>query len=126
MEVTPAAKREAVAHLRSCHEIREQRACRVIHADRKSVRYRSRRSDDVELRSRLRDPANPRRGFGYRRQHILLRREGGMINRNKTQRLSVENGLAVRWRRGGKCAVGTRAPVPVIALPNHRWSPDFV
>lgn len=98
----------------------------MINADRTSVRYRSRRGDDAELRSRLRELANQRRRFGYRRLHILLRREGLMINRKKTQRLYVEEGLVVRRRRGRKRAVGTRAPVPVIALPNQRWSLDFV
>ncbi|ANK81859.1 MAG: integrase [Rhizobiales bacterium NRL2] len=124
--VTPAAKREAVAHLRSCHEMSERRACRVINADRTSVRYLSRRGDDAELRSRLRELANQRRRFGYRRLHILLRREGVMINRKKTQRLYVEEGLAVRRRRSRRRAVGTRAPAPVMALPNQRWSLDFV
>ena len=104
----------------------ERRACRVIDADRKSVRYRSTRDDDVALRERLRELANQRRRFGYRRLHILLRREGVMINRKKTQRLYQEEGLAVRRRRSRKRAVGTRAPAPVLALPNQRWSLDFV
>ena len=49
-----------------------------------------------------------------------------MINRKKTQRLYVEEGLAVRRRRSRKRAVGTRAPAPVLAMPNQRWSLDFV
>ena len=49
-----------------------------------------------------------------------------MINRKKTQRLYQEEGLAVRRRRSRKRAVGTRAPAPVLALPNQRWSLDFV
>jgi hypothetical protein len=77
----------------------EQRACRVIDPDRKSVRYRSVRGDDAGLREKLRELANQRRRFGYRRLHILLRREGVMINRKKTQRLYREEGLAVRRRR---------------------------
>lgn len=104
----------------------ERRACRVIDADRKSVRYRSKRDDDAELREKLRELANQRRRFGYRRLHILLRREGIMINRKKTQRLYREEGLAVRRRRSRRRAVGTRAPAPVLALPNQRWSLDFV
>jgi transposase InsO family protein len=104
----------------------ERRACRVIDADRKSVRYRSTRDDDAALREKLRDLANQRRRFGYRRLHILLRREGVMINRKKTQRLYREEGLAVRRRRSRRRAVGTRAPAPVLALPNQRWSLDFV
>lgn len=87
--MTPAAKREAAAHLQVCHGISERRACRVIDADRKSVRYRSIRDDDDVLRGKLRELANLRRRFGYPRMHILLRREGVMINRKKTQRLIV-------------------------------------
>ncbi|WP_430448561.1 IS3 family transposase [Rhodophyticola sp.] len=124
--VTPAAKREAAAHLQACHGMSERRACRVIDADRKSVRYRSIRDDDGALREKLRDLANQRRRFGYRRLHILLRREGVMINRKKTQRLYKEEGLAVRRRRSRKRAVGIRAPAAVLALPNQRWSLDFV
>tara|TARA_B100001179_G_scaffold10847_1_gene7034 strand:+ start:332 stop:1147 length:816 start_codon:yes stop_codon:yes gene_type:complete len=37
-----------------------------------------------------------------------------------------EEGLAVRRRRSRRRAVGTRAPAPVLALPNQRWSLDFV
>ena len=124
--VTPAAKREAVAHLRACHGMSERRACRVVGADRKSVRYRSTRGDDAELREKLRELANRRRRFGYRRLHILLRREGVMINRKKTQRIYREEGLAVRRRRNRRRAIGARAPAPVLALPNQRWSLDFV
>ncbi|PHR12968.1 MAG: IS3 family transposase [Sphingopyxis sp.] len=124
--LTPAAQREAVAHLQACHGMSERRACRVIGADRGSVRYRSTRDDDAELREKLRDLANQRRRFGYRRLHILLRREGVMINRKKTQRIYREEGLAVRRRRSRKRAVGTRAPARVLALPNQRWSLDFV
>ncbi len=104
----------------------ERRACRVIDADRKSMRYRSTRDDDAALREKLRELANQRRRFGYRRLHILLRREGVMINRKKMQRLYQEEGLAVRRRRSRKRAVGTRAPAPMLALPNQRWSLDFV
>ena len=104
----------------------ERRACRVIDADRKSVRYRSQRGDDAGLREKLRELANQRRRFGYRRLHILLRREGVMINRKKTQRLYREEGLAVRRRRSRRRAIGARAPAPVLALPNQRWSLDFV
>ena len=63
----------------------EQRACRVIDADRESVRYRSTRDDDAGLREQLCEPINQRRRFGYRRLLILLRRERVMIDRMKTQ-----------------------------------------
>jgi putative transposase len=67
------------------------------------VRYQSCRPSDRNLRERLRELASERRRFGYRRLHVLLRREGLVQNRKKTQRLYREEGLAVRRRRGRKC-----------------------
>ncbi|MFE8586017.1 IS3 family transposase, partial [Sphingomonas sp. NCPPB 2930] len=124
--VTPAAKRQAVAHLQATLGMSERRACAVVGADRTSMRYRSCRADDGDLRSRLCELAQQRRRFGYRRLHILLRRDGITINRKKTQRLYREEGLTVRRRKGRRRAVGARAPSPVLALPNQRWSLDFV
>ena len=124
--LTPAAKREAVAHLRAVFGMSERRACGVIEADRTSMRYRSRRDDDGPLREKLRALAQERRRFGYRRLHIMLRRDGIMINRKKTQRLYREEALTVRRRRGRKRAVGTRAPALVATRANQRWSLDFV
>jgi putative transposase len=122
--VTPAAKREAVAHLQTA--LGERRACAVVGADRKSMRYRSCRGDDGDLRSRLRELPQQRRRFGYRQLHILLRRDGITINRKKIQRPYCEQGLTVRRRKGRKRAVGARASASVLALPNQRWGLDFV
>ena len=124
--VTPAVRREAVAILVNEHEMSERRACSVIGTDRASVRYRSRRPDDADLRERLRELAGERRRFGYRRLHVLLRREGIIVNRKKVQRLYREEGLTVRKRRGRKRATGSRAPILSEARPNARWSVDFV
>ena len=74
--VGPAVQRDAVAHLQAVMGLSERRACSIVGADRKIVRYRSRRPPDTELRARLRELANERRRFGYRRLFILLRREG--------------------------------------------------
>jgi putative transposase len=74
--VTPAARREAVANLRTSLEVSERRACSILAADRSAVRYLSRRPDDTVLRARLRELADQRRRFGYRRLHVLLRSEG--------------------------------------------------
>ena len=124
--MSAAAKREAVARLQAGFGMSERRACAVIGADRTSMRYRSCRGGDEDLRARLRELAGQRRRFGYRRLHILLRRDGVTINRKKTQRLYREEGLTVRRRKGRRRAVGARAPGPVLALPNQRWSLDFV
>jgi putative transposase len=124
--VTPAAKREAVAHLRSAFDMSERRACRTIGCVRMTMRYRCRRPDDAALRQRLRALAHERRRFGYRRLHVLLRREGFTVNHKRLFRLYREERLMVRRRRGRKRALGTRAPMLVPQWPNDRWSLDFV
>jgi putative transposase len=124
--VGPVAKREAVAHLRSVLQMSERRACTLVAADRKMIRYRSRRPPDGELRSRLRDLANQRRRFGYRRLFILLRDQGEPSGINRIYRLYREEGLTVRKRKARRKAIGTRAPILVEAKANARWSLDFV
>ncbi len=124
--VGPAAKRDAVAHLKAVMGLSERRACQIISADRKTIRYRSCRPPEVELRTKLRDLANERRRFGYRRLFILLRREGEPSGVNRIYRLYREEGLSVRKRKARRRAVGTRAPILVEAKANARWSLDFV
>ena len=124
--VTPAAKRQAVAHLCQAHEVSQRRACRAVGADRTSMRYRSVRADDAGLRARLRELAAVRRRFGYRRLLVLLRREGTRINHKKLRRLYREERLQVRRRGGRKRALGTRAPLVLPQGPNQRWSLDFL
>jgi putative transposase len=124
--VGPAAKREGVAHLQAVMGLSERRACCLVGADRTMIRYRSRRPNEAELRARLRDLANARRRFGYRRLFVLLRREGEPSGINRVYRLYREEGLTVRKRRARRRAVGTRAPILVEARANARWSLDFV
>jgi hypothetical protein len=62
--VTPAPRREAVAHLRSSFDVSERRACGALGADRSSVRYRVLRPGDEAVRKRLRELAAVRRRFG--------------------------------------------------------------
>ena len=124
--VTPAARREAVAHLKVGHEMSERRACRVIGCQRMTVRYRRRRPDDPRLRERLVALARERRRFGYRRLLIFLRREGFVVNHKRLFRVYREERLMVRKRRGRKRALGIRTPMPVPARPNELWVLDFV
>ena len=124
--VTPAAKREAVAHLRCLYEVSERRACEVLAVDRSSVRYQSCRPNDAKIRERLRELSRERRRFGYRRLHLLLAREGIEMNQKKFRRLYSEEKLQVRQRGGRKRALGTRAPIALPDRPNQRWSLDFV
>jgi putative transposase len=124
--VTPAARREAVAVLRERLEVSERRACTMIGICRMTLRYRSRRPHDGVLRERMKALAHERRRFGYRRLHVLLRREGYVVNHKRLFRLYREERLTVRRRGGRKRAIGTRAPMALPVRPNDRWSLDFV
>jgi putative transposase len=124
--VGPAVKREAVAHLQAVMGLLERRARNIVNADRKTIRYWSCRPADTELRLRLRELANERRRFGYRRLFALLRQEGEPSGINRIRRLYREEGLSVRKRRARRRAVGARPPILVEARPNARWSLDFV
>ena len=124
--MTPAVKREAVAHLKSEHGMSERRACKVAGFDRMTARYRSRRPDDARLRERMVAVARERRRFGYRRLHVMLKREGFAANHKRVYRMYREEGLMVRKRKGRKRALGTRTPMPGALAPNDRWSLDFV
>ena len=124
--VTPDAKRDAVAHACLVHGVSQRRACEALEVDRSSVRYRTVRAPDVELREAMRAVASQRRRFGYRRIHVMLQRQGIEMNIKKLRRLYAEEKLQVRKRGGRKRALGTRRPIIVPDQPNQRWSLDFV
>jgi putative transposase len=85
--VKPAVRRAVVRHLQGAYAVGERRACGATGFRRSSQRYRSRRDPQVELR--LRDRAAARVRYGYRRLHVLLRREGWPVNHKRTYRLKV-------------------------------------
>jgi len=124
--VTPVAKRKAVAHLCDEHRVSQRRACDVLEVDRSMVRYQSVRVDDAELRAAIKRVSRERRRFGYRRIHVMVQREGHMVNHKKLRRIYAEEKLQVRRRGGRKRALGTRRPMVLPDGPNQRWSLDFV
>lgn len=124
--VTPDAKRSAVVHACDQHGVSQRRACKVLAVDRSSVRYKSIRPDDGDLREAMKKVAGERRRFGYRRIHIMLQRQGIVMNQKKLRRLYREERLQVRRRGGRKRALGTRRPMVLPVSSNERWSLDFV
>lgn len=88
--------------------------------------YRHYRDDDMILRHRLRELAAQRRHFGSPRLHVLLKREGLVINHKRTERIYKEEGLALRRKRRRKGTAGARAVIPSPERPNQKWSMDFV
>ena len=124
--VTPDAKRKAVAQACAVHGVSQRRACQALRIDRSTVRYASSRPDDAPLREAMKAVAAERRRFGYRRIHVMLGRQGIVMNQKKLRRLYREEKLQVRRRGGRKRALGTRRPMLVPDRANARWSLDFV
>ena len=124
--VTPRVKREAVAYLRTAHEVSERRACAALDVVRGLVRYRFTRPPDTALRERMKALAAERRRFGYRRLAIFLRRDGFDCNIKKVRRIYRDENLMVKRRKGRKKAVGTRQPLPRPDSVGQVWSLDFM
>lgn len=88
--------------------------------------YQPIRGNDDELRARILELARERPRFGYRRIHVLLRREGWAGNRKRKYRIYREEQLSVRRRKRKRVAAAPREAVPIPEQPNLRWSMDFV
>ena len=84
------------------------------------------KESDEPLRKRLRELAEKRRRFGCRRLHVLLKREGLVVNHKRTERIYQEEKLSLKIRRRRKMASMTRVEMPVADKPNQQWSMDFV
>ncbi len=118
-------RREAVLVIQVEVSVSQRRACGLIEVHRSSCRYRHRRSEDPGLRTRLRELAETRRRFGYRRLQVLLLREGWKVNHKRVYRLYVEEKLGLRRKRGRKRS-GGRQPLAEPTGANQVWSVDFM
>ena len=104
-----------------------RRACKLIGLSRTSFHYRPTVKPDEEvIRRRLKELAQTRRRFGCPRLHVMLRREGFVINHKRTERLYRQEGLVLRIRRRKKMSSQLRTDVPKPDYPNHIWSMDFM
>ena len=93
---------------------------------RSTFRYQAKPSDDTEIRLRLRQLAEQRRRFGSPRLHVLLRREGYLINHKRTERIYREEGLSLRLKRRRKRCSALRIVLNKPQRVNQHWSMDFV
>src|SRR5271166_3605904 len=123
--VSPQARREAVLVMQVEVELSQRRACGLMELYRATCRYQKRRSEDQPLRVRLRELAEGRRRFGYRRLQVLLEREGWQVNHKRVYRLYVEEKLSLRRKRGRKRST-VRQPLPAAVTANQVWSVDFM
>ncbi len=125
--MTPAAKKGVVWYLGQSWRISERRACSLIQLNRKTYRYRPGSDRNGPLRQRIREIAEVRVRYGYRRIQVLLRREGWQVNHKRTHRLYCEMELNLRnWRPRRSKSARHREHSPVPTAPNQVWCMDFV
>jgi putative transposase len=125
--VRPAQRRAAVAYAQEQFGLSQRRACQLVGVARSTVGYRRRHGeDDAALRTRLCELAAQRPRFGYRRLHVLLRREGITVNHKRVARLYREEGLTVRRRRRKPLTPIRRGRPAPPQRANEQWALDFL
>jgi putative transposase len=125
--VTPSCRRDVVTHLQTAYKVSERRACRAMSFSRASQRYASVATPQDELRQRLKELAQTRVRYGYRRLHVLLRREGWTVNAKRIYRLYKLEGLVIRPKTPKrKRSSRYRGERPEISAPNETWAMDFM
>ena len=113
--------------MRSEWDVSIRRACRVLEVDTSTYHYKSRRREQAGVEARIREICQTRVRYGYRRVHVLLRREGWEINMKRTHRIYNELGLQLRRkppRRRVKAKL--REDRCDATAPNETWAMDFV
>jgi putative transposase len=124
--VKPAGRRQLVDFWRMTLQISQRRACGLIGMNRSVCRYPAGKGDDGKLRERLKELAENRPRFGYRRLYVLLRREGIKVNHKRVYRIYKEENLAVRRKKRKRIAGVVRQPLSIPSEPNLQWSMDFM
>lgn len=113
-------------HLVQRWGVSTRRACKVVGLKRSSHYYRSTAKDQRPLVMRIREIAETRRRFGYRRILVMLRREGWQVNHKRVYRHYRAETLGVRTKKRKKRSSHIRVLPPAATAPNQRWSMDFV
>jgi putative transposase len=106
--------------------VSSRRACKTIPMHRSTFTYKARKADQLPLRMRLRELAETRRRYGYRRLTVLLQREGWAVNHKRVYELYRRENLAVRTKKRKKRASHVRVVPATPTGPDQRWCMDFV
>ena len=124
--VAPVARRHVVEYFKQTYSFSERRACKLSCLDRSSFRYQPKPDKNTELRVRLRELAEQRRKFGSPRLHVLLQREGHLVNHKRVERLYREEGLSLPSKKRKKRISHLRVVLDRPEQANQHWSMDFV
>ena len=105
----------------------QRQACAALRLSRTVYAYRSVARDAAALSLRIREITSTRVHYGYRRVHVLLRREGWQDNVKRVYRLYRQMGLSLRLKRPRRNkSARARQPKVLATRLNEIWSIDFV
>jgi putative transposase len=120
-------QREAADGLRVAYEVSVRRACEVVLLARSTYGYRSRADRQEALRMRIRDVAQARAHYGYRRVLVQLRREGWAVNHKRVYRLYAEECLTLKRTKPRRhVSSQRRTERPQATRLNEVWAMDFM
>ena len=123
----PARRREVVDRVRATWRVSIRRACSVLQAERSSYHYKGKRRPQAVLNKRIKEIAETRVRYGYRRIHVLLRREGWRVNAKRVWRLYREMGLPLRSKTPKRrVKAKLREGRADASAANEVWAMDFV
>jgi len=113
----------AIGQMRLQYAFSERRACALVTLAVSTYRYQARGCDE-RLRARLVELAREKPRFGYRRLHVLLRRDGHEVNHKRVHRVYREAGLMIRRKKRKHC-MRAGQPLAVCTAANQEWALDF-
>lgn len=110
-----------------CYGVSIGQACKALDLHKSVYFYKSRKDEQAVLKQRIKEIAYSRVHYGYRRIHIMLQREGYIINHKRVYRIYNEQLLQMRTKKPRRRVQAKPRKDRVIPLKkNDIWSMDFV
>ena len=120
------SQKKSAVHLIAEYTASVRRVANVLGLNRSTITYNRRKSKDEALECRMKELSTKHRRFGLPRLHFLLKREGLVVSKHRTERVYKKLRLQIKNRRRIKQMAVTRVPHNKATKPNEIWSFDFV
>ena len=123
----PSRKRSLIDELRETYLASLTQTCALFKMSRSLYGYRSVARDATALILRIKEIAAARVHYGYRRIHVILRREGWKDNPKRAYRLFQQEGVSLRLKRPKRNkSARLRQPKHLVTAMNQLWSMDLL
>jgi len=124
--IEPDVRREMARYAIETNQTRERRACHLANLSRNAFRYAKKKTDDLDIKTRLYQIAEEHPRWGFRKMAATLRKQGNYWNHKRMYRIYCETGLNLRVKP--KKRLPSRHPQPLTQPEtiNSCWSLDFM